>query len=181
MDKSRGEWWWVTSCVTRAIVNIRMAWSLQRGKTEGTKSIVSKVIYGRRGVYQFASGRCERAWNARLPPPPPPPPPRYLHHVPSSSPLSLPLCSRSSNRHRLLVHQLLDIQEQTTITYALSLSLPISQTAFDYLSIRERKERRIERERERKDETSSRLLTIKTTPSLELDRRNDRQPNSKVD
>lgn len=94
MDKLRGEWWWVTSCVTRAIVNIRMAWSLQRGKTEGTKSIVSKVIYGRRGVYQFASGRCERAWNARLPPPPPPPPPRYLHQYPLLLPSPFP-CARA--------------------------------------------------------------------------------------
>lgn len=88
-----------------------MAWSLQRGKTEGTKSIVSKVIYGRGSVYQFASGRCERAWNA----------------------LSLLLCPRATTRlPRLLVHQLLDIQEQTTITYVLSLppthplSLPLS-------------------------------------------------------
>lgn len=53
-------------CNTRDRKYRGMAWSLQRGKTEGTKSIVSKVIYGRRGVYQFASGRCERA---RLPPP----------------------------------------------------------------------------------------------------------------
>lgn len=50
---------------TRATVNIRLARSLQRGKTEGTKSIVSKVIYGRGGVYQFASGGCERAWRER--------------------------------------------------------------------------------------------------------------------
>lgn len=77
-------------------------------------------------------------------------------------PLSLSVCLLSPNR--LLVHQLLDIQEQTTITYALPLSL--SQTAFDYLSIRDR---------ERKDETSSRLSSM-----LELDRRNDK-PGSKVD
>lgn len=123
------------SCVTRAIVNIRMAWSLQRGKTEGTKSIVSKVIYGRRGVYQFASGRCERAWNARLPPPPPP----SCHATYTTSPLlsSLSLLrSRSPNRHRLLVHQLLDIQEQTTITYAPSLFLSPSLSSSLYLSDR---------------------------------------------
>lgn len=79
-------------------------------------------------------------------------------------PLSLSVCLLSPNR--LLVHQLLDIQEQTTITYALPLSLSLSQTAFDYLSIRDR---------ERKDETSSRLSSM-----LELDRRNDK-PGSKVD
>lgn len=134
----------MTSCVTRGIVNIRMAWSLQRGKTEGTKSIVSKVIYGRRGVYQFASGRCERAWKrARtttiLP--------RYLHHVPSS-PLSLslalaqPTSRTSTSRHsRTNDHYLL-----RPLPLPLSLHLPIPQTAFDYLSIREK---------EGKDETSS--------------------------
>lgn len=79
-------------------------------------------------------------------------------------PLSLSVCLLSRSPNRLLVHQLLDIQEQTTITYALPLSL--SQTAFDYLSIRDR---------ERKDETSSRLSSM-----LELDRRNDK-PGSKVD
>lgn len=81
-------------------------------------------------------------------------------------PLSLSVCLLSRSPNRLLVHQLLDIQEQTTITYALPLSLSLSQTAFDYLSIRDR---------ERKDETSSRLSSM-----LELDRRNDK-PGSKVD
>lgn len=38
-------------------------------------------------------------------------------------PLSLSVCLLSPNR--LLVHQLLDIQEQTTITYALPLSLSL--------------------------------------------------------
>lgn len=40
-------------------------------------------------------------------------------------PLSLSVCLLSRSPNRLLVHQLLDIQEQTTITYALPLSLSL--------------------------------------------------------
>ena len=119
--------------------------------------------------------------------------------------LSLLLCSRATTRlPRLLVHQLLDIQEQTTITYVLSLSLslslrlplPLHPAISILLSLhlsrphliifrlnREGKRER-EREREGRDETGPRLLTIKTTlrcGARSVKRPAVRQANSKVD
>ena len=138
-------------CNTRDRKYRGMAWSLQRGKTEGTKSIVSKVIYGRRGVYQFASGRCERA---RLPPP----------SLLTTLSLSPSVFSRARPTDFSYINFSTFKNKRPLLTLFLSLSL--SQTAFDYLSIRDR---------ERKDETSSRLSSM-----LELDRRNDK-PGSKVD
>ena len=136
-------------CNTRDRKYRGMAWSLQRGKTEGTKSIVSKVIYGRRGVYQFASGRCERA---RLPPP--------------SLLTTLSLSPSVFSRARPTDFSYINFSTFKNKRPLLTLFLSLSQTAFDYLSIRDR---------ERKDETSSRLSSM-----LELDRRNDK-PGSKVD
>lgn len=120
-------------CNTRDRKYRGMAWSLQRGKTEGTKSIVSKVIYGRRGVYQFASGRCERA---RLPPP----------SLLTTLSLSPSVFSRARPTDFSYINFSTFKNKRPLLTLFLSLSL--SQTAFDYLSIRDR---------ERKDETSSPL------------------------
>ena len=174
---------------TRAIVNIGVAWSLQRGKTEGTKSIVSKVIYGRGGVYQFASGRCERAWNARA--------------------LSSPVLARdhptattsrtSTSRHsRTNDHYLRSLSLSHSLTHthtlllrlslhpAISVSLHLSRPHLIIFRLNREGKRQRERERERERRGTRQALgylplKLPSVGARSAKRPAVRQANSKVD